>query len=148
MTDVGGLFFRVVPEAIRQRLPLLRVENSTYTLQKTYCESRCSLRKLTVFGGNVNLIFGSIKSSSTDRCATLIKARDGIIVNENFFATRLLLSDGPSAHRRDFDHTTNTRKNLCCANTCKKKRIRASEKTEVGGFVRLASRVLIVPIKK
>ena len=69
------------------------------------------------FERKINVIFGSINSSSTDHCAYSQLQGDRIIVNRNFFATRLVMRDGPIVFARDFDHKVLRRKRNLLA-TC------------------------------
>jgi hypothetical protein len=69
----------------------------------------------------VNRIFGSIKSCQLITAHTLQQQGIGIIVNRNFFATRLLLSAGPLARERDFDHKSYSDKEPNLRNVCKEK---------------------------
>ena len=56
------------------------------------------------FERKMNRIFGSINFSSTQHCAYSQQQGDRIIVNKNFFATRLMMCCGPVVFAGDHDH--------------------------------------------
>jgi hypothetical protein len=56
------------------------------------------------FERKMNSIFGSINFSSTQHCAFSQQEGIGIIVNKNFFATRLMMCCGPVVLAGDDDH--------------------------------------------
>jgi len=131
MTEVGGLFFRVMPEKIRHRLLPVAAPLATALRVNAYQKrgvSRC-LRKIAdvAFERKINVIFGSINSSSTHHCAYSQLQGDRIIVNRKFFATRLVMRDGPIVFARDFDRKVVRQKRNLLA-TCVKITITRTEK--------------------
>ena len=114
MTEVGGLFFRVATEKIRHRLsPVAALFGDALRAnarqQKRRVEVFAEIADVT-FERKINVIFGSINSSSTDHYAYSQLQGDRIIVNRIFFATRLVMRDGPIVFARNFDHKVLRRK--------------------------------------
>jgi len=107
MTEVGGLCSRVAPEEIRHRLsPVTALLATPYVLTPTKSGGVSRLFAETAdvtFERKMN-IFGSINFSSTQHCAYSQQQGDRIIVNKNFFATRLMMCCGPVVLAGDHDH--------------------------------------------
>jgi len=92
MTEVGGLFSQVEPEKIaidcRQLLPDWRRPTCQRLPKKEACRGGVRGIADVTFERKMNSIFGSINSSSTQLARPLNNKGIGIIVNENYFATR------------------------------------------------------------